>query len=70
MERYGSFCVLDTCNHVEFDNFDKHYILIFGNQGKAIANQYGVNTHLDVLFQHKIISSETVNCMRKKDQKC
>ena len=69
MERYGSFCVLDTCDHVEFDNFDKHYILIFDNQDKTIANQYGVNTHLDVLCKQKIISSETVNCMRRKDQK-
>ena len=50
MEEYGSFGGLDTWNHVEFGNFEKRYFLIFDNEDKAIANQYYVNTRLDVLF--------------------
>ena len=38
MEKYGSFYVLDTCNHVEYGNFEKRSILIFENNDKAIAN--------------------------------
>ena len=40
MEKYGSFGGLDTCNNVEFCNIEKHYILIFENEDKTIANQY------------------------------
>ena len=53
MEQYGSFGGLDTCNHVEFGHFDKHYILIFDNEDRTIANWYDVNTRLDVLFKQK-----------------
>ena len=60
---------MDTCNHVEFGNFEKFSILIFENEDKYIANQYDVNNHLDVLCKHKIISSETINSMHNKDQK-
>ena len=69
MEQYGSFGSLDTCNHVEFGNFEKRYILIFENENKAIANWYDINIHLDVLCKCKIVSSETVNYMRTKPQK-
>ena len=69
MEQYGSFGGLGSCSHVEFGNFHKRSILIFGNEDKAIDNRYDVNTHLDVLCKHKIISSETVNSMRNKYQK-
>ena len=31
MEQYSSFGGLDTCNHVEFGNFDESYILRFDN---------------------------------------
>ena len=53
MEQYGSFGGLDTCNQCEFGHFDKHYILIFDNEDRTIANWYDVNTHLDVLFKQK-----------------
>ena len=49
MEQYGSFGDLDTCNNVEFGNFEKKYILRFQNEYKDIFNQYDVNNHLDVL---------------------
>ena len=48
-DQYGSFGRLDTCNHVELDNFEKCSILIFENEDKAIANQYDVSNHLYVL---------------------
>ena len=49
MEQYGPFGRLDTCNHVELDNFEKCSILIFENEDKAIANQYDAINHLYVL---------------------
>ena len=69
MEQYGSFGCLDNCNNVEFGNFEKRSIIIFENEDKAIANQYDVNTHFDVLCEHKIISNKTVNYMQNKAQK-
>ena len=69
MKQYGFFGGLDTCNHVEFGNFYKSSILIFDNEDEDIFNRYDVNTHLDVLCKHKIISSETVNSMCNKSQK-
>jgi hypothetical protein len=66
MEQCASFGGLDTCNHDKFGNFEKHSILRFENEDRAIAHWYGVNTHLDTLSKHKIISSETANSMRAK----
>ena len=40
MEQYGSFGGLYTCNHVEFGNLEKHYVLRFFNEDKDIANLY------------------------------
>ena len=51
MEKYGSFGGLDTCNHVEFGDFEKHSIIVSYNEDKYIVNLYGVNTNLDVLFK-------------------
>ena len=68
MEKYGSFYVLDTCNHVEYGNFEKRSILIFENNDKAIANWYGAYNHLDVLCKHKIISSEISSSVCNKAQ--
>ena len=69
MEQYGYFSILNTCKHVEFGNFEECSTLISENEDKSISNQYGVNNHLDVSCKHKIISSDTVNSMRNKDQK-
>ena len=48
MEKFASFGGLYTFNPVEFGNFERHYILRFYNEDKAIANQYDLNNHLDV----------------------
>ena len=69
MEQYRSFGGLDTCNHVEFGNFEKSSIIIFENEDKAITNKYDVNTHLDVSCNKKIISNGIVNSMHNKYQK-
>ena len=56
-------------NHFEFGDFEKHSIIRFDNEDKSISGRRDVNTHLDVLCYHKIISSETVNYMHNKAQK-
>ena len=38
MEQYGYFGSFDNLNNVEFDNVEKHSIIIFHNEDKAIAN--------------------------------
>ena len=69
MGKYGSFVGLDHCNHVEFGNFEKSYIIRFDNEDKDIFNWYDVNAHFDVLCKHKTIKSETVNYMCNKAQR-
>ena len=69
MEQYGSFGGLYTCNHVEFGNLEKHYVLRFLMKIKILPIYMIKNTNLDVLCKHKIISSERSNYMRNKAQK-
>ena len=63
-EQKGHFSGLDTCNHVEFGNFDNRSRLRFEIEDRSIHNRYDINAHLDKLCRHGIISSETVTNMR------
>ena len=66
MQQHGFFGGLDTCNHVEFGNFQKRSIIRYENESKAVANRLDINIHLDTLCNEKIISSETVKSIRDK----
>jgi hypothetical protein len=55
---------LDTCNHTEFGRFEKYFKLRNEVENRAISNCYDINTHLDTLCKHEIISREMVNNMR------
>jgi hypothetical protein len=63
-EQRGNFGGLDTCNHTEFGNFEKYSKLRNEVENRAISNRFDINTHLDTLCKHDIISSEMVNNMR------
>ena len=63
-EQRGHFNGLDTCNHVEFGNFEKRSLLRFQNEDRSIQNCYDINAHLDTLCKHNVISSDMVQNMR------
>jgi predicted GIY-YIG superfamily endonuclease len=67
-EQRGTFGGLDTCNHVEFGKFEKCSQLRNEGENRAIFNRHDINTHLDTLCKHKIISSEMVENMRNSAQ--
>jgi predicted GIY-YIG superfamily endonuclease len=63
-EQRGCFGGLDTCNHVEFGRFDRPSYLRHEIENRAILNRHDVNTHLDSLTKHQIISTPMVENMR------
>ena len=67
-EQRGCFAGLDTCNHVEFGNFERHSILRHEVEDRAIGNRFDVNLHLDTLHKNNIISNEMVKNMRESSK--
>ena len=52
-EQRGIFSGIDTCNNVEVGGFEKHSILQFKNENKAISNCSNINRYLETLCHHK-----------------
>ena len=65
LEQRGSFSGLNTCNNVEFGNFDKYSQLRFDVERRAIHNRFDIDDHLSVFCNNNIISEVQASDMRE-----
>ena len=69
LEQRGSFSGLNTCNNVEFGNFDKYSQLRFDVERRAIHNRFDIDDHLSVFCNNNIISEVQASDMREDADK-